>query len=187
MTVRHPGAFVLRYLDKLLKSSSSVNKCDSVTTPRSVMCWVSTTSKSRCLRAPWAHIPIFSTMSKMIWKEITSCSLPSVSFLFVKSSPSPHHSLWNPLTHLARFPEPTPSFIKKGEYWPGVIGSELPQNMSLLTYSSCRRNLWSTEHEEDQKSLHIQFLPPGYKRQEVEKSHLPEYCVFDKTRLAPCW
>ena len=78
---RHPGAFVPWYLDKLFKSSSSVNECDSVTMPRSAMCWVSTTGKSRCLRAPWAHILDFSTLSKMIWEEITSCNLPSPSFL----------------------------------------------------------------------------------------------------------
>lgn len=122
--VRHPGAFVTRYLDKLFTSSSSVGKSDSITIPRSVMCWVSTTGKSRCLRAPWAHIPNFPLCQK--WYEKRLHHVTCHSFLFVKSLPFPHPSLWNPLTLLACFPEAVLKFIKEGEYWFGVIWSALP-------------------------------------------------------------
>lgn len=69
------------YLDELLRSSSAVNKRAPVPAPRSAMCWVSTTGKSTCLGAPWAHTPDFSTMSKMIREEITSCNLPAPCLL----------------------------------------------------------------------------------------------------------
>lgn len=84
--VRHPGAFVTRYLDKLFTSSSSVGKSDSITIPRSVMCWVSTTGKSRCLRAPWAHIPNFPLCQKWYEKRLHHVTCHSFFFLL---SPCP--------------------------------------------------------------------------------------------------
>lgn len=103
-------------MDKLLKSSSSMGKYDSVTIPRSTMCWVSITGKSKCLRAPWAHIPNFPLCQKLYEKPIHPATFHLFPFCKILTLPPPH--LQNPLTLLAHFPEPMMRFIK-GEYWFG--------------------------------------------------------------------